>query len=229
MPPKKKVPAGKTTGCAMLVPGYGILRLHATAVMFGINIVATETESRHGKAMNVAAKTSGGFTLDLAFYNRAEYLLFSRVILHYGNNVTRGIVGSPCRVMIPSIIDSKSGKSFDRVGIPESPAPFGEDVTIIAPKVSMRFMGTSDPYSPVGVKDIGLVSNVIGSEYLNSIKRDPQSAYYYPSGSQLSGKNYGVDTLYDSVPGESAFEEVEEPTSAAERERRSTRGGRREF
>ena len=214
----------KTTGCAMLVPGYGVLRLHATSVSFGIFIVASESQSRHRKAMYVAAKTSGSFTLGLAFYSYAEKELFSRVMLHYGNNLTRNIVGSPCRVMIPSVIDSKTGKGLDRVGIPETGIPFGDNVADVARRVEVKFLGTSDPYNPVGIKDTGLVSNVIGAEYLGAIKKDPMAAYYYPSGSQLSGKGYGVDTLYDSVPGEIAMheEDVVPP-------RTSTRGGVQEF
>lgn len=207
VPPTKPEPQ-RQTGCAMLVPGYGILRLHAQAVAFGISIVANESESRHRKAMYVTAKTSGSFNLSLAFYTHHEYAEFGRIMLHYGNNLTRGIVGSPCRVMIPSLLDSKTGKPFDRNGIPRSGVPFGERVGELVPKVTLSFIGTSDPYSPVGVRDVGLVSNVIGREYLGAIKKDPMAAYYYPSGSQLSGSNYGVDTLYDSVPGDALFQEA---------------------
>jgi hypothetical protein len=200
---------------AMLVPGYGTLYLHVVAVGYGITIVpGGEPTSRYGKTLYINAKTAGSFNMDLVFFDHEAFEQFSKVMLHYGENLARGIVGSPCRVMIPSIKDAK-GKGFDRVGIPsKSGIPFGDAVATVVHKATLDFIGTSDPYSPVGVTDVAKVSNLLGAEYLQAIKKDPMAAYYYPSGSQLSGSTYGKDTLYDSVPSESGgFEESEDPAS----------------
>jgi hypothetical protein len=174
------------------VAGYGAVSLHVTALTFGMKIISTESSARFAKALYVTAVTNDSFGLRVACLTYAEYVHLSKFIEGYGRLVANPhSTIRPARVQIPS-------HHFDRTGIP-SGASFGDAVETVAYSMNIGFVGARNLVAPTST-DVTQVSNVLGSEMALAIKHDPQVAYFYPSGSQLSGSAYGVDTLYDTTP-----------------------------
>lgn len=177
-----------TTNCTISIANFGRARVRATRVTHGMSVIAYagEAESRAGKAIYLSKRTSGSFELSLVFARDDRYRQVMEWLQRYqrwaGNPKTKA---GACRVTIPS-------RNFDKVGILESGVTFGDQVDAVTHKVTLGFVGSSDP--------IGFKNDTV-SKFALPKHQDPSLPYFYPAGRQLKGDQMGWDTIYD-LPAE---------------------------
>ncbi len=164
--------------CLLSAAGYGELRVTVTRVSFGMSIDASSGVSRHGKAMYSKAVTDGEFAIDMIFRNHGEYAKVNSWFQGYGRGLSNpGSTIGPIRVIYPP-------RNFDRVGIPNSPITFGDNVRSVTYKMTMGFLTTRDV-------------STVASQFDNK-SVDNQTKYFSPAGEQLTGDKGGVgDAIYD--------------------------------
>jgi len=170
------------------VAGYGALNLRISSLSYGLEIIATQSQSRANAAFYPRANTQDSFGLGITCLTYAEWVRLCEFTQGYGTKVHQGLV-STARVRVPA-------HNFDRTGIPNGIA-FGDDVRKSTWRTTMNFLGARD-LVPVNSRDVTKVSNVIGAEAAAAIKKDAAVAYFYPTGNQLTGSTYGADRLYDT-------------------------------
>jgi len=131
--------------------------------------------------MYITRQTDSSFSATFVTTSYEEYRDLGLWVQGYGNAIAdqTSPVG-PTRLTCPV-------RNFDKVAIPAG-VEFG--VTVAAPtySVSMRFTGARDPV-PLTADFVSSVQKFSGS--------DASIPYFYPTGTQLSGDQKSVDSLYD--------------------------------
>lgn len=179
------------TNATLSVANYGSLAVRIRTISFGIDIISSTTHSRMFRTLYTRAITDEAFGIEVVCTTHAEYQRLGTFLLNYGRRAAQGSLGM-MRVRYPA-------RKFDRLGIPNG-STFGRAVPDVTWPMTIAFVGANNLVS-TGTRDVTVLSNIIGAEYLNAIHKDPSAAYYYPSGSQLSGAGSGADLLYnDPVP-----------------------------
>lgn len=178
------------TNATLSVVGYGSLGVRIKTISFGFDMLTSNSESRMFRTLYTRAITEEAFGLGLICTTHEEYELLGMFLLNYGRKAAQGTAGM-MRVRFPA-------RNFDRLGVPDG-STFGRAVPDVTWPMAVGFTGASDLVN-LGSRDVTTLSNVLGAEYLNSIHKDPASAYYYPTGSQLTGAGSGADLLYDTPP-----------------------------
>lgn len=176
------------TNATLSAANYGSIKVRIRTISFGLDIATSSTHSRMFRTLYTRAITSEAFGIGVVCTTHDEYQRLGTFLLNYGRKAAQNGVGM-MRVRYPA-------RGFDRMGVPNG-STFGEAVGDTTWPLAIAFVGASDLVS-LGTRDVTVLSNVIGAEYLGAIHKDPSAAYYYPSGSQLSGAGAGADVLYDT-------------------------------
>lgn len=182
--------------CTISIKNYGSYKVHCTAIDYGLTIIATQDQARARRAFYVTKWLDDGFGIDIQFSTEAAFDKFCTWLRNYGRSIiqTNSVVGVvtvsvPSRKFLKSGIPANSGGS-------SSPIPFETRVGMLAPKMHLDFVGTKDAFN--------VSEKSKYSHFQNPSKRalilNPQIAYFYPAGTQLSGSQYGNDALYDDQP-----------------------------
>lgn len=168
--------------CVLTAAGFGSRSVTCETISYGIDIVAGPPDSaRNSRTFYVSKVTKNQFALGLTFSKHDDYEGFMRWLEDYGRQAqTPGTPVGAMRATIPA-------RDFDHVGVPTLGMTFGQSVRDVVWRVDLLFNGgrdLNDTSSPA-------------SSFINA--QDPNSAYFYPAGTQSNSKALNVeDQLYDS-------------------------------
>lgn len=162
---------------------YGAFVCRVTAVSHGIKIIGQEQDARSSQTFLTSRVVEDNFILSIVFATYAGYAAFGNWMQGYiQKQAGADSTGMPMRVIVPS-------RNFDRIGIPTSPIPFGDDITLVTHKLRVSFVATIDP-NPTNF-----------SKYFGAPNDTIFAPYFYPGGTQLAANSPpGVDFLFDN-PG----------------------------
>jgi len=180
-------PRPSTYNGLLTAQGWGTLYVRIMSIGHGMSIVSSGSKSRRGRTVYITRRTSGSFGVNFLCASSQEYDIFGAWIRGYGERLARSAptVG-PVRVMCPS-------RNFDKVAIPKG-VTFGDTSLSHIYPISIQFLGSRDP--------VPLTSDFTSTFVLPNHSDDPSLPYYYPGGTQLSGDEKGIDSLFDVPPAD---------------------------
>lgn len=162
---------------------YGTFVCRVTAVSYGMKIVGEQQDARASQTFLTSRVVEDNFILSIVFASYASFTAFGTWMQGYIAKQGGGdSTAMPMRVIVPS-------RNFDKIGIPTSPIPFGDDITLVTHKVKVSFVAAIDP-NPTNF-----------AKYFPAPNDTIFAPYFYPAGTQLAANSApGVDFLYDN-PG----------------------------
>lgn len=169
----------KNHNALLSASGWGAIYVKVKSVDHGMNVVTDLSTQRYSRTIYIKTQISDSFTLAIVCSSSGEYDALGEWVRGYARAASDpdGSVG-PVHVVVPS-------RNFDKIAVPNS-MTFGDFVEAVTYKVSIGFVGASDPVPHLG--------DLVSSFSLPT--GDPDLPYYYPSGLALGGS---VDTLYDQT------------------------------
>jgi hypothetical protein len=195
--------------CRLSVRGYGSRLVRVESLAFPMEIITSEAAGTIGRVMYPLQIELPGFSLDVVFITRQERDGFNDWVSGYMRRVaTNQHIGGYFYVVVPA-------RRFAQSGVPIGPLPHGDRVGMLGYRMTIQFVGAQQPLSAVGYNtDHGV------SYYKPPTADQAQARYFYPSGTQLSGREDLEGTLYDPTPAQSGS--VGEPTNVVgSRDRRA--------
>lgn len=163
--------------------GWGVIHVKITSIGHGMSVVSTTSQGRRGRSLYVTRRTSGSFGLQVMCSSYESYKELGEWIQGYGRRLADGAGATvgPVRVTCPS-------RNFDKIAVP-SGVSFGDTVHSHTYPVSINFLGTSDPLP---------LTALYSSSFVLPSNAEPSLPYFYPGGTQLTGDETGVDSMFDS-------------------------------
>jgi hypothetical protein len=162
---------------------YGAFVCRVTGISHGMKITGEQQDARASQTFLTSRVVEDNFILSIAFAGFQGYQAFGEWMKGY-IEAQSGVdsTAKPMRVIVPA-------RGFDKIGIPTSPIPFGDDIAVVVHKVKVTFVATIDP-NPTNF-----------SRYFPALNDTIFAPYFYPAGTQLSANSPpGVDFFYDN-PG----------------------------
>lgn len=162
---------------------YGGFVCRVTGISHGMKITGEQQDARASQTFLTSRVVEDNFILSIVFTSYAGYAAFGDWMRGYIEKQS-GVdsTAKPMRVIVPA-------RNFDRIGVPTSPIPFGDDIAVITHQVKVTFVATIDPNPTNFAKFFPAPNDTIFAPY------------FYPAGTQLAGNSApGVDFFYDN-PG----------------------------
>lgn len=172
--------------CTLSVAGYGTRSCYAVRVQHGINVVASQGQSRNQQAFYPVKRTSGSFGLVLLFPTHADYQSMALWLANYAMKMADGTDRlGPMRVQIP-------GSEFDKIAIVKDGIDFGDKMEAVTYQLNLGFEGARDSLDHAS----GLISTFSFPEGVDTIGR-----YFFPAGTPLDDASPNQTPWYLYQPG----------------------------
>lgn len=174
----------RTKNATISVARFGERQITVGVLDHNLRVIKDDVRTRTGRGAYVKIATSGSFTMSAVVTSDVER---DDLLIWLGQWVRQagaGILG-PARVRIPSI-------GFDRIGMIETEVPRGRRVGEYIWRIEMGFIGATDLLD-LSTKNVTSLSGFVAAEMQSAIRKEPSVAYFYPGGTQLSGRDGGAD------------------------------------
>lgn len=177
--------------CRLSVRDYGSRLVRVESLSFPMEIITSEAAGTVGRVMYPLQIELPGFSVDVVFITRQERDSFNDWVSEYMRRVASNQhIGGYFYVVVPA-------RRFAQCGVPIGPLMYGDWVGMLGYHMTLQFVGAQQPLSAVGYNsDHGV------SYYKPPTADQAQARYFYPSGTQLSGRGVLEGTLYDPIPPE---------------------------
>jgi hypothetical protein len=157
---------------SLSVANYGTRTVLLESIGHGMTVISDTAEARDLQAFYTTKTVESGFDIGLAFISYDRFRSWSAWMQEYLRRLGAGAFG-PMRVKCPKF-------GFDKLGIPSSPIPFGDDRKTVIYRVSMTLIGATNPTEVS-------VNNKLISQFRNAGNDTTIAPYFYPSGQKAVG------------------------------------------
>ena len=165
--------------------GYGENGARCIQVVFGMEVIAYDDDSRSMRAFYPKNWSAHIFGVVLAFTKQKEYQSFSYWMEQYGNRAADP--NSGIGEMI--VYSTNPRRQFDKIAVLSTGVSYGDEVGKTVWNIAYNFTGARD-YAE---------NNTLGFDPLKQVTIfDAESEFYYPTGNQLGSDKAVDDGLYNA-------------------------------
>ena len=171
---------------------FGSYKVRIDQIQYGLDIIASQGESGVRQAFYPVAYDGSSWSMVLLFTDYADREKFNDWLRTYMEKVVQG------HGFYASMTVNCPVRNFTRVGIPQDQIDYGEGITDVGYKVSLNFLGVTDPTDP----NKSVLNS--GISYFQWPKKDKTTRYFYPASKQLAGAADLAGTIFDPTPDATA-------------------------